>query len=454
MKTLKRFIAIISGKIVIMLSKLVGGQGSATAGSIARKIYPNILKDLSVQVRRGIVFVAGTNGKTTTNNMIYSILSSDGSKVVCNNVGANMLEGVITAFITRTSIFGRLDADYAAIEVDEASLRRVAKYIEPDYIVINNIFRDQLDRYGEIDITVDLIMEALEKWANVKLILNADDPLVAQFGKKIDRKAYYYGVDKIDMAKQDEKETKEGRFCSFCGHLYEYEYYHYSQLGKYRCPECGFATPAADFNAANVELKDGLAFDVISSEDKFKVEINYRGIYNIHNSLAAITASKIFGVSNERIVNVLKEFKPQAGRMEKFYINQKDIVLNLAKNPAGFNQAIDTVMKDERNKNIMIVINDNAQDGRDISWLWDVDFEKFKTFDRSINVYTISGTRKEDMALRLKYAGIDQNKINIVDGLESGVQKIIDNNSEISYALINYTALFQTRKILVEKVTK
>ncbi len=440
MNKLRIITSVIVCKMLIVVGRLAGKKGSSTPGSIALKIAPNVLKYIAAQVKNETVMVCGTNGKTTTNNLLCSLLESAGNKVVCNKVGANMLPGVACAFISKANIFGNLDADFAAIECDEASLRHIIKHVTPSKIVITNLFRDQLDRYGEIDITIKLLNEALNKLPDVQLILNADDPLCTRFGKS--RNCLYYGVSQ--NLNLNVHETKEGRFCLNCGYELQYNYYHYSQLGDYSCPHCGFKRPLPDYNAVNVDLTDGISFDLKFRNKEMKFNVNYRGFYNIYNILASFAAYDSLGCPAENAKAVFDSYKPQIGRMEPFKINGKTVILNLSKNPAGFNQAISALCSDTHKKDVMIVLNDNAQDGRDVSWIWDVDYEKLA--GANLASLTASGIRKYDMALRLKYAGFEN--IGINDNTRENLQKITEGNGEIVYVLINYTALFDTQNNL------
>ena len=226
-------------------------------------------------------------------------------------------------------------------------------------MVITNLFRDQLDRYGEIDITVNLLNEAIDLADNVKLILNGDDPLTAQFGEGRDAK--YFGISEKVLPQIDE--TKEGQFCVKCGHEMKYNYFHYSQLGDYYCENCGNKRPAIDFDATNVNLSGSMKFTVNGSVN---IDVNYRGFYNIYNILAVYSALSVMGINTDGFNAMLADYKPQIGRMELIDLG-KPVILNLAKNPAGFNQAIQTVMLDKRKKDIIVAINDLANDGRDVS---------------------------------------------------------------------------------------
>ncbi len=441
MNYLRKLIAIWAAKLAIIGSKLFGKKGSAAPGSIALKIYPNILKELAANVKQEVIVVCGTNGKTTTNNMLYGLIAAKNYSVVCNKVGANMLEGVTTAFINAASLWGKLNADYACIEMDEASTVKVFDHVTPSKIIITNLFRDQLDRYGEIDITIRLLEQALAKTPDVQLILNGDDPLAVRFGHNTDKKCFYFGIDQ-DM-NIHLNETKEGRFCTFCGAPLQYHYYHYSQLGDFYCDACGFKRPSPDLRAFDIILQDGLQFKVSYNGMTTSLNINYKGFYNIYNILAALSASILSGIDLHTANDILNHFKPQIGRMETFDLG-KPVILNLSKNPAGFNQAISTVLQDTRDKDVMVVINDNAQDGKDISWIWDVDFERLITPD--IKSYIASGIRKEDVSVRFKYAEIRPFKVE--GDVQSAIIDLVNRSGQVCYILVNYTALFNTQDIL------
>lgn len=437
LRKIRNIIAILACRVLTFAGRLAGKKATSAPAAVAMKISPTILKDLASQLKGEIVMVCGTNGKTTTNNLLYSLFESQGKRVVCNNVGANMLPGVAWAFINKSTVFGKLKADCAAIECDEASLRRVIPHVTPDKIIITNLFRDQLDRYGEIDITVKLLNEALDKLPDTKLILNGDDPLSAHFGKG--KKCIYYGVD--DNCNVSVRETKEGRFCSNCGAELSYNYYHYSQLGDYFCPSCSFKRPDLDYAARNVSLTGGMSFDVCYKENKLPLRLNYRGFYNIYNVLASMCAFIECGFSPEGINEVFDSYKPQIARMEPFVVNGKTVILNLSKNPAGFNQAISTLVADKSSKDVMIAINDGAGDGKDVSWLWDVDFEQLSR--ANVTSLTASGIRKADLAVRLKYAGFEG--FDVEDNSKELLKKVTSGKGEVCYILINYTAMFETQ---------
>lgn len=437
---LRRMTAVLAAKCAMNASvHLFHRQGVTWAGKIALKICPNILSELASQVREDIFIVCGTNGKTTTNNMLCAALEAEGKKVVCNHTGSNMLNGVVAAFVLAADWKGDLDADFASIEIDEASTRRVFPYFKPDYMVLTNLFRDQLDRYGEIDITMNLLRDVMRTAPEMKVIVNGDDALSAFLAMDAGNPYATYGISEKVMDDTDSREIREGRFCKKCGALLHYHFYHYSQLGDYECTGCEFKRPEIQYDASDVEVGEQIAFTI----EGRRITANYRGFYNVYNILAAYAAVRSAGISAEHFQDMLAGFNPENGRMEEFQIRGTKVILNLAKNPAGFNQNISAVMQDHSLKDVIIVINDNAQDGTDISWLWDVDFDRFR--DANVNSITVSGIRCQDMRLRLKY-------VDIPSMLEADVEKAIceraDQGCGNLYVLVNYTALFSTRVVL------
>ena len=436
---IRRCAAILAARILSFGCRIAGKQGVTMAGKLAMRIDPNILKDLSAQVRGRIYMVCGTNGKTTTNNLLASALEAEGKKVICNHTGSNMLMGVAAAFVLNASLTGKIDADEACIEVDEASTVKVLPYMKPDNMILTNLFRDQLDRYGEIDITMELLEKAMAMAPDMKLIFNGDDSLSAYLAEKSGHAAAAFGISEQVFDQKETGEIREGRFCKKCGGRLEYDFYHYSQMGVYHCPSCGFSRPKILFDARDISMKGGLSFRV----EKDLLTADYRGFYNIYNILAVYAALCMSGHSPEKLNEVLKNYNPQNGRNEQFTIRGSKVLLNLAKNPAGFNQNIAAVMEDPDPKDLIIVINDNAQDGKDISWLWDVDFDAFS--DPSIRSITVSGIRGMDMRLRLKY-------VDIPAMLEMDVEKAIRDRLADGcgnlYVLVNYTALYSTHNIL------
>lgn len=436
---MKKLIAVWVGKILCVAGRLMGKKSSAGPGAIALRICPSLVSDMNEKIRKKVIVTCGTNGKTTTNNLICTALEAKGYKVLCNRIGANMLSGVATAYIENANLFGKINADYACLEVDEAYTPIVFDHVKPDILVVTNLFRDQLDRYGEVDSTSNLIKRAIEKAGNVKLVLNADDPLCVQFGAAKNASSVYYGVSEQVM--EQDASLRESRFCPICGDELKYEYYHYSQLGIFSCEKCGFKRPVPEYEIKNVSLKQPVSFEINGS----KQVTGQKGFYNIYNLAAVYAALDTAGESLEDFSKLLENYKPQIGRMQEFEFN-KPVILSLSKNPAGFNQAIDTVNSDDRRKDVILAINDLVNDGRDISWIWDVDFDKLK--NEQLVTLTATGLRRYDVSLRFKYADTDVDMI--TEDMQYAVEQALKTNSEVVYVLVNYSAMYPTETILKE----
>lgn len=434
---MRRLIAIWAGKMLSMAGKLLGKKSSAGPGAIALKICPSLVKDMNKRIGKKVIVTCGTNGKTTTNNLICTALEAKGYKVLCNRIGANMLSGVATAYIESSSIFGKLNADYACLEVDEAYTPIVFKHVKPDILVVTNLFRDQLDRYGEVDSTSNLIKKAIGIAGDVKLVLNADDPLCVQFGMLENADAVYYGVSEQVMPQ--EESSRESKFCPMCGEELSYDYYHYSQLGIFECKKCGFKRPMPKYDIKDVSIKTPLKFTI---NGKNQV-INQKGFYNIYNLAAVYAAIDTAGETIEDFSKLVEKYEPQIGRMQEFMFN-KPVILSLSKNPAGFNQAIATVNSDERKKDVILAINDLENDGRDISWIWDVDFDKLE----NLVTLTATGLRLYDIGLRFKYADIRVDLI--TEDMKQAISKALKTDSEVVYVMVNYSAMYPTETILKE----
>ena len=434
---MRKLLAVWAGKMLTIAGRFMGKKSSSSPGEYAMRLCPDLALEIPKCVKKGIIVTCGTNGKTTTNNLLCSALEAKGYKVLCNRLGANMLNGIVTTLIQEMNIFGHLSVDYACLEIDEAYTPIVFDYIKPDVMIITNLFRDQLDRYGEIDITSDILKKAMAKVDNLKLVLNGDDPLCVQFGREKGVIPYYYGISEKVLPQLDD--TKEGRFCPVCGAEQVYNYYHYSQLGDYNCPKCGFGRPHIDYDVRNVKLQTPMEFTINGKPMK----INYKGFYNIYNLIAVYGAIDLLGEGTDDFSSLLTAYKPQIGRMQEFAFN-KPVILSLSKNPAGFNQAIATVNTDERKKDVIVAINDKANDGRDVSWLWDVDFDKIKNDD--LNMLITTGIRVWDISLRFKYEDINVDLM--TSSMREAVETCLKSDSEVCYVLVNYTALYPTEAVL------
>lgn len=451
--------ALWAGKGISWLLRFFGKNGTTLPGRIALRIHPKMIRDLASEYKEGLILVTGTNGKTTTANLLAHILQTTGKRFAFNQAGANLVTGITGALLFHTGWGGQAKVQLALLEVDEATVPKFCEQVNPSLAIVTNFFRDQLDRYGELDTTVQLVKNSLSE--KTDLILNADDPLVAQFG--IGRKhTLYYGVDKTPESKTESSETREARFCPQCGAALDYLLFHYGQLGVYFCPDCGFGRPAIQVLAEEVHTED--------AELKFRVgvtefSLGLQGYYNLYNALAAITAAKRLGIRDRDIERGIRQFIPQAGRMERFSLPEGKVTLTLVKNPTGFNQVLQTAFgTDSKHVRLLIAINDCAADGRDISWLWDVNFEILGEKSDRIDEIICSGLRAEDMALRLKYAGVSVDKLKIEHALELAVDQLqveVEGQRSVSgkeeratFIFPTYTALFPIRNILEKRSIK
>lgn len=448
MRTWNFWLALWAGKLSGIILKLLGKKGTTLPGLIAYRLDSSMIKHLAKAYTEGLIMITGTNGKTTTANLLANILTKAGKKFAFNQAGANLVTGITGALLQNTGWRGKARVRLALLEVDEATVPKFCAEVLPDLVVVTNFFRDQLDRYGELDTTIRMVKNALSE--KTLLILNADDPLVAQFGFERSR-VLYYGVARTPESQTESQETREAKFCPECGQALDYELFHYGQLGIYACRSCNFKRPDPDVLADQVKQQaDWLKFKIGSSCYVTALQ----GYYNLYNSLAAITVARQLNISEVDIEQGLREFIPQAGRMERFNFPEGELTLTLVKNPTGFNQVIRTVLASGNEVRLLIALNDLAADGRDISWLWDVDFERLGEQAGLVRQVVCSGLRAEEIALRLKYAGLKLEKLVIEHSLDKAVEILLSESKkgEVVFALPTYTNLFPLRQLLTARL--
>ncbi len=399
------------------------GGGTSIAGVVAQRLYPGIVGHLSRQLEHGSILVTGTNGKTTTSGFIAAILSDAGLRVWRNREGSNLMRGLAGALVIRAEPSGNLRRAGQAIsifEVDEAVMPQVVQTVPPRVAVFTNLFRDQLDRYGEVDSVLARWRQAVSSLpASTALVLNADDPSTAYLGEFFPGQVVYFGIDDpaLDLAALDTSgewhQAVDARTCPYCGGEYNYTVRYYSHLGHYMCTNCKRTRPQAEVRAVSVQTDgfDRLRMQVETPTQRGEIVIPLAGFYNVYNALAAIAATRSSGIAWEPIVSGIEQFKPAFGRGERVHVEGRTLRLLLAKNPTGFNEVLRTLFRDGTRRHMLFVLNDRVADGRDISWIWDVDFER--VLQRTATL-TVAGTRALDLALRLKYAGIAEEDMTIV----------------------------------------
>lgn len=436
-------------KTVILGCRLFKLGGTSLPGKLALKIYPQILAVLAQDFK--IIMVTGTNGKTTTTRMIAQILKENNIGYITNKSGANLLSGITSTFIEAVNLYGGCSVSTALIEADEAAFNQVTNYLEPDVLVVTNFFRDQLDRYGELYSTLKSVKSGIQKTKKTKLILNADDSLCASLGKQLQQEIVYYGIAKDAYKEAEEIVNSDAIFCIYCKEKYEYDYHTYGHLGGFNCPACGYKRPVTTVTCTDVQKLTSSYTEIrLSIHENHKVIINLPGLYNVYNALAAAACGMALGLPDIKTLKALENFECGFGRMETIKTSGKNIKLILVKNPAGFNQVINYLLTVSDIHQLAFAINDKLADGTDVSWLWDVDIEKLLQIqNKTVNFYT-AGTRAEDMAVRLKYAGIDTNKISIIKDyktlVRTGLSRTPDNHC--FYILPTYTAMLEIRKVL------
>ncbi|EKE02839.1 MAG: hypothetical protein ACD_20C00326G0008 [uncultured bacterium] len=445
-------------KSSILASKLIGytskylnlGAGTNFPGKIARLIAPDVLSYLVNQSRREIIVVTGTNGKTTTAGFVANILTKDNRKVAHNRKGANMLTGLTTSITQESKLNGQLDVDHCVLEIDEAFFFKAVDEFNPELLLVTNLFRDQLDRYGELDTTAKKIQSAIDKTIKkkpLKVALNADDPMVSALAQDDSIKKVYYGFSEVNFVNQDQtvKSPQEVAACS-CGGKYNYSKIFYGHLGHYSCT-CGKTRPELDVSTvAYIDVNSSTLTITVKNKESFSVNIKMPGLYNAYNALAAITLCLELNISPVTIIDGLENYSTIFGRAELTHLKGKPSLIQLIKNPIGATEVLRTV-KDDKNSKLLIIINDNYADGRDVSWLWDANFELLNNHDKQI---VTSGIRASDMALRLKYTGINHNQLKVIENIKQAIDYSLSNlkAGEKLYILPTYTALLELQHIL------
>ena len=434
-------------RIVRAATRRAGRGGTTVPGRLLLRIDRRAIAHLGERLSGGTALISATNGKTTTASMLAGVLEGDGRAVVRNRAGSNMHWGVATALIDA----GRGADELGLFEVDEAWLDKIAEQLDPGLLILGNLFRDQLDRYGELELLAD-------RWADLvaargdrtALVLNADDPLVADLGRAHARTTYF-GVEDDSLALPELQHAADSKHCRNCGRAYIYDAIYMGHLGRYRCPGCGHERPRPDVAATRVVLRgmDGADLSLRTPAGAASIRLPLPGLYNVYNALAAITAALHLGVPLERISKGLEGMSAVFGRTERLSVAGRDVSILLVKNPAGANEVLRTLTLEDGSIDLWIALNDRIADGRDVSWIWDADFELLAGRVRRA---TCSGTRAEEMALRLKYAGIDA-PITVERDVERSLDTAVadrDGGAPL-YALPTYTALLELRDLLADR---
>jgi UDP-N-acetylmuramyl tripeptide synthase len=429
------------------LARRLGRRGGTTApGRMLLRLEPKALERLAPRLELGSVVVSATNGKTTTAGMIAAITERGGERVVHNRAGSNMHWGVATALLDA----GTSPREIGLFEVDEAWLAPVARSLDARLFLLSNLFRDQLDRYGELDIVADRWAKlVVEREGRSQFVLNADDPLVADLGRERSG-VLYFGVEDDSQSLPELQHAADSKRCRNCGASYAYEAVYLGHLGRYSCPSCGRARPHPQVAAERVELRGmaGTDAEIRTPAGRMSLSLPLPGLYNVYNALGATAVALELGLGLDDIRSGLERMAAVFGRVERLRLDDRDLAILLIKNPAGANEVLRTLMLERGPLDLWVALNDNLADGRDVSWVWDADFEVLAGRLRRV---TCSGTRAEEMALRLKYAGV-QAPIEVDRdtgrSLDAAVAAL---DGGPLFALPTYTALLELRALLANR---
>lgn len=438
---IRHYFATAVGKTSQWLLQTFFKGGSSYPGKIALTLDPNILDYLAKDYE--VIVVTGTNGKTLTTALIVKILQQEFDDVLTNPTGANMVQGIVSTFLSAHGKKGR--KKFAVLEIDEASLSKVTRYIKPKLFVFTNIFRDQMDRYGEIYTTYQMILDGAAQAPEATILANGDSPIFNS--KDTPNPRIYYGFNHQADHEQFAHPNTDGVLCPHCQHILHYKMITYANLGKYYCPNCEFKRPELAYQLTQLGEMTNVSSVFTVDEESYKIEVG--GLYNIYNALTAAAVGQHYGVSPEKIRLGLGYDEKVFGRQEVITIGSKKCTLVLVKNPVGLNQVIDTITLSPNDFSLVCLLNANYADGIDVSWIWDGSYEHLTKC--AIPQVLTGGDRREDMTFRLQVAGLAEETIHECANLDDVIAQIPQLPTEEVYILATYTAVLQLRQKLIEK---
>lgn len=446
---MRKHLAIGAAKVSGRLSRLRGGGATSLPGVVGLKVDPKLVRKLS-QNLAGSIVVTGTNGKTTTSRFIGESLKTAGKPYVHNQSGSNLLRGIASTLIQHHPVRGK--KPWGLFEVDEATMPAACAELRPKVVVVTNLFRDQLDRYGELQRTADYLREGLASLPKSStVVLNADDPLVASLGTELPQSVVYFGIEDTAVSKPGLPHAADS-ITTPSGKLLRYEAVFTGHLGHYVSPDKSLKRPKPTVFATTIELDGTAGSDVRIKLGRKKIDIRLGlpGIYNAYNAVAAAAAGEALKLKPEVIKRAIARTAAAFGRVEHVAVGNKRIFIGLIKNPTGANELIHTLSLDPGKKDFLVLINDNFADGTDVSWLWDADFEELLPQANSV---AVGGRRADDMALRLKYAGAGEDDITVSRDVPTALRTAVDRvpDGGTLYVLPTYTAMLELRRDLAKR---
>ena len=448
---LRVFFATLVCRLLRFACRLLHRGGTAAPGRIALKICPQLLSVLAKDVET--VAITGTNGKTTGARLLEQGFACAKLDCFSNRSGANLIDGITTEFVMNSTLGGKCKKKYAVIECDEGAAKKVFAMLRPKVIVVTNLFRDQLDRFGEVTTTLAGLHEAISHVPDAVLCLNADCPLTASLSLDLPNRVVWYGVEQGALPVQSGRDISDATHCIRCKTRYEYDYVNYGHLGGFRCPKCGYRRQSADYAVTDVcSLRlDGSDFVLSERGEKRLLELNIPAAFNIYNAAGAYAALREMAIDADACAEALKTADCGFGRMERFELGRRGARMMLIKNPIGCNQVLSFISEVREKYNLVLALNDRVADGTDISWIWDADFERLAALSGWIEQIVVSGDRAAELANRIKYAGVPKEKIRI----EPSYDKIVDWAAEQELPVLmmpTYTAMLELRETVVKKI--
>ncbi|MEX0801009.1 MAG: MurT ligase domain-containing protein [Dehalococcoidia bacterium] len=455
---MRRIAAIAAAKTAAALSQTLRlGGGTALPGLVAERVDPKIVPEMAGRLGQGSVIVTGTNGKTTTSRLVRSIARAAGLRPVANRAGSNLMRGIAAALAEAARLdggFSQAKRCVGVFEVDEATVPEAARALRPRVIVFTNLFRDQLDRYGEVEHVAEIWRQAVRELDHrATVVLNSDDPSIASLARVVPGDVLFYGMEDTEPAQYTLGHAADARWCTSCGGELEYSAVFYGHLGHWRCPQCGTARLAPRVAATRVRPDgEGTALTVQMLGEEVPARLPLTGLYNAYNALAAVAVASALGIEPAAIGRGLTSVTAAFGRQERMTVGKRRVQVILAKNPAGLNEVLRTITADGSDVNVALFLNDDIADGRDVSWIWDVDFDLLAGHVGSL---TVSGNRAWDMALRLKYAGLDSLP-DVGEDAAAALRQALRSTPEGGdlYVIPTYTAMLKVRELLARWAKK